>query len=76
MQGVRLALDADAPKHTLLIRGGRVESVLPADREFSAEYRVLDGDGLVAVPAFVEISPSGLVPGEAIAACTKAMKLG
>lgn len=54
VQGVRLALDEDAPKHTLLLRDGRIEAVLPADREFGPEYRVIDGQGLVAVPAFVD----------------------
>ena len=55
IQGVRLALDEDAPRHTLLLQNGRIEAVLPADGEVGPQYRRLDGDGLVAVPAFVNL---------------------
>ena len=54
VQGVRLAIDEDAPTHTILMSAGRISAILPAGQSFGAQYRVLEGDGLVALPAFVD----------------------
>ncbi|MDF1837438.1 MAG: hypothetical protein P1V35_06205 [Planctomycetota bacterium] len=55
LTGVRLSSDADAPKYTLLLKGGHIEAVLPAAQEVSGEYRVLPADDLLAIPAFVDV---------------------
>ncbi|MEZ6020139.1 MAG: hypothetical protein R3F17_08570 [Planctomycetota bacterium] len=52
--GVRMACDKDAPRHTLLLQGGRIEAVQPEDFSPGPAYRVLDGSQLIALPAFVD----------------------
>jgi len=54
VQNVRLALAEDAPLNTILLRDGRIEALLPQDSEVPSEYRLLDGTGLIALPAFVD----------------------
>ncbi|MFT7680152.1 MAG: imidazolonepropionase-like amidohydrolase [Planctomycetota bacterium] len=52
---VSLAADAgEGPQKTLLLRDGRIEAVLADGGQIPAEYRQIDGTGLVAAPAFVD----------------------
>ena len=61
LTGIRVSSDKDAPRFTLLLKGGRIEALLPAAQEISGEYRVLSAEGLLAVPAMVDVfSHSGI----------------
>lgn len=52
---VSLATDAgEGPQKTLLLRNGRIEAVLADGGQIPAEYRQIDGTGLVAAAAFVD----------------------
>ena len=45
--------ESDARAHVLL-RGGRIEAILPADAPTPKGMRVVEGDGLLCLPAFVD----------------------
>lgn len=44
----------DAEKITLLLKDGRIESVLAADAPTPQGMRIIDGEGLIALPAFLD----------------------
>jgi imidazolonepropionase-like amidohydrolase len=50
---VRLGLDEDAPVRTLLLEGGRIAAVLEPGAA-APGARVVEGEGLIALPAFVD----------------------
>lgn len=54
LKDVRLAPGEDAPRQTLVLRDGRIAEVLALDAPLPAELRVLEGHGLLALPAFVD----------------------
>jgi len=54
VRNVRLAPAADAPQSTLILRDGRIELVQGAGVEPPAGARVVDGKGMLALPAFVD----------------------
>ncbi|MBM3990150.1 MAG: amidohydrolase family protein [Planctomycetes bacterium] len=54
LHDVRLADASDAPRHALVLRDGRIESVLDVAAELPAGARVIDGRGMLALPAFVD----------------------
>ncbi len=54
LHDVRLADAPDAPRHALVLRDGRMESVLDVAAEFPAGARLIDGRGMLALPAFVD----------------------
>ncbi len=51
---VRLSDAADAPRHALVLRDGRIESVLDVAAELPAGARVIDGRGMLAVPGLID----------------------
>jgi len=54
VKDVRLEAREDAPHKTLFLRDGRVEQVLDAAAQIPEGLRVLDGKGMLALPAFVD----------------------
>ena len=54
IRDVRLAAPADSPRHTLILRDGRIESVLEAAAEPPPGARVVEGQGRLALPAFLD----------------------
>lgn len=54
LSSVRLSDEANAPPRTVLIRGGRIVDVIGDDREPPADLRVIDGSGMLCLPAFVD----------------------
>ncbi|MBM3986421.1 MAG: amidohydrolase family protein [Planctomycetes bacterium] len=54
LHDVRLTDAPDAPRHALVLRDGRIESVLDVAAELPAGARVIDGRGMLALPAFVD----------------------
>ncbi len=54
VRNVRLAARPDAPRSTLILRDGRIESVLDAATEPPEGARVVDGNGMLALPAFLD----------------------
>jgi hypothetical protein len=54
VKDVRLEARDDAPRKTLFLRDGRVEQVLEAAAQVPEGMRVLDGHGMLALPAFVD----------------------
>jgi hypothetical protein len=54
VRDVRLEPKVDAPRKTILLRGGRIESVLDAAAEVPPGVRVIEGQGRLAVPAFLD----------------------
>lgn len=54
LHDVRLADAPDAPRHALVLRDGRIESVLDVAAELPAGARVIDGRGMLALPAFLD----------------------
>lgn len=55
VRNVRLSPEEDAPRHTILLRNGRIESVIEVDAELPAGYLRIEGQGRVAVPAFLDV---------------------
>lgn len=51
---VRLLDQADAPHVRLVLRDGRIERVLDAGAELPAGARVVDGKGMLALPALID----------------------
>jgi imidazolonepropionase-like amidohydrolase len=54
VKDVRLEARDDAPRKTLFLRDGKVEQVLEAGSQIPEGLRVLDGHGMLALPAFVD----------------------
>ena len=54
VKDVRLEARDDAPRKTLFLRDGRVEQVLESSAQIPEGMRVLDGHGMLALPAFVD----------------------
>lgn len=54
VKDVRLEDRADAPRVHLVLRDGRIERIAKADEAPPAAARVVEGKGLLAVPAFVD----------------------
>lgn len=51
---VRLAPGEDAPAHSILVRGGRIERVEAGRLEAPPDARTIDGRGALALPAFLD----------------------
>jgi hypothetical protein len=51
---VRLSDDEDAPRVSIVVREGRVAAVLDAGVELPAGLRQIDGEGALALPAFID----------------------
>ena len=63
IKDVRLEAKADAPHMSLVLRDGRIESVLAADAALPSGARVIDGKGQLAVPAFIDaFTQAGCAP--------------
>jgi hypothetical protein len=63
VKDVRLELKADAPHMTIVLRDGRIESVLAADAALPSGVRIIDGKGQLAVPAFIDaFTQAGCAP--------------
>jgi len=62
VKDVRLEAREDAPRKTLFLRDGRVEQVLDAAAQIPEGLRVLDGHGMLALPAFVDAYSFGGCP--------------
>lgn len=54
VRDVRLEARADAPRKTLLLRGGRIEGVLDATAPLPPAVRVIEGKGQLALPTFID----------------------
>ncbi len=54
VKDVRLEDRADAPRVHLVLRDGRIERIAKADEATPAAARVVDGKGMLVVPAFVD----------------------
>jgi imidazolonepropionase-like amidohydrolase len=54
LTSVRLVEAADAPLHTLVVKDGMIEAILPAGTPPPVEARVVDGGGMLALPAFID----------------------
>jgi len=63
IKDVRLDPKADAAHMTIVLREGRIESVLSADAATPSGARVIDGKGQIAVPAFIDgFTQAGCAP--------------
>jgi len=54
VKDVRLEARDDAPRKTIFLRDGRVAEVLEASAQIPEGMRVVDGHGMLALPAFVD----------------------
>lgn len=54
IRDVRLSLEDDAARFTLVLRDGRIEEILDADAATPRGARVIDGSGHFAAPAFLD----------------------
>jgi len=54
VRNVRLAEAADAPRKTLVLRHGRIEAILDEGAELPKGARIVDANGALAVPAFID----------------------
>ncbi len=54
IRSVRLSGAADAPAKTILLQDGRIEAIVDAATETPPGRRILEAEGLVATPAFVD----------------------
>ncbi|MFT7669629.1 MAG: RNase P/RNase MRP subunit p30, partial [Planctomycetota bacterium] len=54
ISNVRLVNDVDAPRVSILLRNGRIVKVLDAGMDLPAAYRQIDGEGGLALPAFID----------------------
>ena len=63
IENVRLEVKEDAPRKTILLRDGRIESVLDAGAALPGGVRIIDGKGQLAVPAFIDaFTQAGCTP--------------
>jgi len=62
--GVRLDAGDDAPSHTLILSGGRIAAIQPADAPLPTGAWHVAGDGLLALPAFLDAWTEAGVGGE------------
>ncbi len=63
IKDVRLESKADAAHMTIVLRDGRIESVLAADAALPSGARIIDGKGQIALPAFVDaFTQAGCAP--------------
>ncbi len=53
-RNVRLQSHTEAPRVTLVLAGGRIEGILDASAQVPAGARVIEGEGWLALPAFVD----------------------
>jgi hypothetical protein len=68
LTNVRLLDDVDAPRVSILMREGHIVEVLDAGLELPGGYREIDGDGSLALPAFVDAhSTAGVSTPEPVA---------
>ena len=51
---IRLSDDVDAPHFTILLRDGRITEISAAGIVPPAGYRIVEGDGGLALPAFID----------------------
>ena len=51
---VHLTEDVDAPAVSILVVNGRIAQILSAGEELPTGVRVIDGDGALALPAFID----------------------
>ncbi|MBK7642400.1 MAG: amidohydrolase family protein [Planctomycetes bacterium] len=68
VKDVRLEARDDAPRKTLFLRDGHVDEVLEAGAQIPDGLRVLDGHGMLALPAFVDAYSFAGCPPPAIVA--------
>jgi imidazolonepropionase-like amidohydrolase len=54
IENVRLLNHGDAPRVTLVLSGGRIEGVLESGAQTPTGARVIQGEGWLALPAFVD----------------------
>jgi len=54
LKGVKLSAEDDAPAQTILLRDGRIAEILDAREDVPPGMRIIDGEGLIATPAFVD----------------------
>jgi len=54
VRNVRLSAAPDALRLTLILRDGRIAAIQDAEKEPPPEARVIDGAGLIALPAFID----------------------
>lgn len=54
IRNVRLTSAPDAPKLTLVLRDGRIAGILDAASDPPAGARVIEGQGFIALPAFID----------------------
>lgn len=51
---VRLEEDAESARVSIVVRGGRITQVLPAGTPAPAGLRLIEGDGALCLPAFID----------------------
>lgn len=54
VKDVRLSDAADAPRKTIVLRDGRIESILDASASVPSGARLIEGKGALALPGFVD----------------------
>ena len=54
IENLRLSFEEGAPRMTLILREGRIAEMRPAGEATPPGLRLIDGEGLVALPAFVD----------------------
>lgn len=54
LRDVRLTADEDAPRKTILLRDGRIEAIQDAELTLPPDVWVVEADGLIALPAFID----------------------
>ncbi len=54
VKDVRLSDAADAPRKTIVLRDGRIESILDAGANVPSGARLIEGKGALALPGFVD----------------------
>lgn len=68
VKDVRLEDRADAPRVHLVLRDGRIERIAKAEEAPPAAARVVDGKGMLAVPAFIDaFTQTGVTAPEPVA---------
>ncbi len=62
--GVRFEADPEAATHTLILRDGVIAAILPPEAAVPEDAWLVDGEGLLALPAFVDAWCTSCVGGE------------